>query len=144
MGHTYTQLLTHVVFSTKDRIPYLTESTKDAVFAYMAGIAREIGASDVTLDGVADHVHIFLRLPAGLAISEAVKKIKANSSKWIHKQRLLPRSFGWQIGYAAFSVSPSQAAKTIHRTSEQARNRVRRTIRLELSCAAPTGLCLRT
>jgi hypothetical protein len=54
MGHTYTQLLTHVVFSTKDRIPYLTESTKDAVFAYMAGIAREIGVSDVTIHSFCD------------------------------------------------------------------------------------------
>ena len=113
MGHTYTQLLTHIVFSTKDRIPYLNESAKDPVFAYMAGIAREIGASEVMIDGAADHAHIFLKLPPLLAIAEAVKTIKANSSKWIHKERLLPRSFGWQIGYAAFSVSPSQAAKTI-------------------------------
>jgi putative transposase len=119
MGHTYTQLFTHIVFSTKDRIPYLDESARRSIFAYIAGIARNLGASDVLVNGVADHAHLFLRTPPALAISEAVQKIKSNSSKWIHEERLLPHSFGWQSGYAAFSVSASEAAKTIAYIEDQ-------------------------
>ncbi len=119
MGHTYTQLLTHIVFSTKDRIPYLNDSVRNPVFAYIAGIARHLGGSEVIVNGVADHAHLFLRMPPVIQVSEAVKKIKANSSKWVHNERLLPRSFGWQVGYAAFSVSSSQAAKTIQYIYDQ-------------------------
>ncbi len=119
MGHTYTQLLTHIVFSTKDRIPYLNDSVRNAVFAYIAGIARQLRGADVLVNGAADHAHVFLKMPPVIQTSEAVKKIKANSSKWIHEDRLLSRSFGWQIGYAAFSVSPSQAAKTIEYIENQ-------------------------
>lgn len=96
MEHTYSLLLTHIIFSTKDRIPYLKESVRDPVFGYMSGIAREIGGKDVVVNGESDHVHMLVRLPPALAIAEAIQKIKSNSSKWIHAERLLSRAFGWQ------------------------------------------------
>ena len=119
MGHTYTQLLTHIIFSTKDRIPYLAPSARQGIFAYMAGMPLKIGCSEVTIDGVANHTHIFLRIPPVLPVAHAVNKIKASSSKWIHEERLLPRAFAWQIGYSAFSVSPSNAATTIRYIQNQ-------------------------
>jgi REP element-mobilizing transposase RayT len=109
MGHTYTQILFHIIFSTKNRIPYLRSEIRNRVLMYMTGTARATGASDVLINGPADHVHIFLRVPPALAVAEVVNKIKCNSSKWAHDKRLLPRAFGWQTGYAAFSVSPSNA-----------------------------------
>jgi len=108
MGHTYSQLITHIIFSTQNRIPYLKPELRDRVFRYMAGIAHGIEARDVHINGVSDHVHILMTIPPLLSVADAVKKIKANSSKWIHEQRLLPQAFAWQIGYASFSVSPSK------------------------------------
>jgi REP element-mobilizing transposase RayT len=85
----------------------------------MAGIARGIGCSEVLINGIEDHAHVFLRLPPSLAVAESVQKIKANSSKWIHEERFLPRAFAWQTGYAAFSVSPSNAQEVIRYIENQ-------------------------
>ena len=105
---TYTNLLTHIVFSTKDRLPYLREERRHDVFTYMGGIIRELKGSALNVNGVQDHVHILVRLPASLAVARAVEIVKTNSSRWIHQRRVLHRSFAWQAGYAAFSVSESQ------------------------------------
>jgi putative transposase len=58
---------------------------------------------------VEDHIHLLVRLPAFVSIAKAAEIIKTNSSRWIHEQRVLHRTFAWQSGYSAFSVSPSQA-----------------------------------
>ena len=119
MGHTYTHLLIHLIFGTKGRIPYLRPSVRTNVLAYMAGIARQIGGREVLINGMPDHVHIYLQLPPVINVADAVKAIKAHSSKWAHEERILPRSFAWQTGYAAFSVSPSNAGKTIRYIQDQ-------------------------
>ena len=119
MGHTYTHLLHHIVFSTKDRIPYLKRDVREPAFSYMAGIARKVGATDVLINGMADHVHVFLKLPPQLSVSEAVQKIKASSSKWAHEERVMPQSFGWQTGYSAFSVSQSNALDVVRYIEDQ-------------------------
>jgi REP element-mobilizing transposase RayT len=109
MGHTYTNLLTHIIFSTKDRLPYLRNDRRDDVVAYLGGIVRELKGAAINVNGVADHVHALVRLPAALSVAKAVEIIKANSSRWIHEHRVLHRTFAWQTGYAAFSVSESNA-----------------------------------
>ena len=119
MGHTYTNLHTHIIFSTKDRIPYLNVDTRPQMFAYMAGIARNIGCDDVAINGMADHAHILLKVPPALSVAQAVKEIKANAGKWAHEEHLLPRAFAWQAGYSAFSVSPSSALVTLRYIQNQ-------------------------
>jgi REP element-mobilizing transposase RayT len=109
MGHTYTNLLTHLVFSTKDRLPYLQNERRDDVFAYIGGIVRELKGVAINVNGAADHVHALIPLPAALAVAKTAEIIKTNSSRWIHERRILHRTFGWQTGYAAFSVSDSNA-----------------------------------
>ena len=108
MGHTYTSLLSHVIFSTKDRLPYLREDRGNDVFAYMGGIVRKLNASAIGINGIEDHVHMLVRLPPSLSTAKAVEIVKTNSSRWIHERRVLHRTFGWQSGYAAFSVSESK------------------------------------
>jgi len=108
MGHTYTNLPTHIIFSTKDRLPFLGEDRRNDVFEYMGGIVRELRGSAINVNGVRDHVHLLIRLPAALAIAKAVEIIKTNSSRWVHERRVLHRTFAWQSGYSAFSVSSSQ------------------------------------
>ena len=108
MAHTYTNLLNHVIFSTKGREAVLTPDLRDRLFAYMGGIIRNLGGSAILINGVADHVHMLVALPATIAMAEFVGKVKSNSSKWIHETFPEHRQFAWQTGYAAFSVSSSQ------------------------------------
>jgi REP element-mobilizing transposase RayT len=107
MGHTYASLLTHCIFSTKDRAPHLTKQIAPGAFAYMGGIVRSFGGVPLLINGVADHVHMLVSLPPTIAVAEAMRLVKANSSKWIHEQWPDQRAFGWQNGYGAFSVSRS-------------------------------------
>jgi len=107
MGHTYTNLLTHIIFSTKDRVPYLKAEERDELFAYIVGVAQSLNVQPIKVGGHEDHLHLLLRIPASLALSDVVSKIKSNASRWIHQRGLLHRSFAWQNGYAAFSVSES-------------------------------------
>src|SRR5215471_18398760 len=108
MGHTYTSLVTHIIFSTKDRLPYLLDERRHDVFAYMGGIVRDLKGAAINVNGAQDHVHLLVRLPSLLAVAKVVELVKTNSSRWIHEKRVLHRTFSWQAGYAAFSVSESQ------------------------------------
>ena len=108
MGHTYSKLMVHVVFSTKDRAPTLDSELKPRLFAYMGGIVRELGGTALLINGPADHVHILMLFPAKIALSEMMGKLKANSSGWVHREFPAKRAFAWQTGFAAFSVSLSQ------------------------------------
>jgi putative transposase len=108
MAHTYTNLLTHIIFSTKDRVPYLLEERRHDVFAYMGGIVRDLKGAAINVNGVQDHVHVLVRLPSFLPLAKAVEVVKTNSSRWVHEKRVLHQTFAWQTGYAAFSLSESQ------------------------------------
>lgn len=107
MGHTYTNLLTHIIFSTKDRVPCLDADLKPRLFAYMGGIIRELDGTALIINGPTDHVHILAMLSPKHSISEIVGKVKANASGWVHREFPNHRAFAWQTGYAAFNVSHS-------------------------------------
>lgn len=119
MSHTHTNLLFHIVFSTKERVPMLDANLKPRLFAYMGGIIRELGGTALLTNGSADHVHILASLPAKLAVSEVVGKVKANTSGWVHREFSDRRSFGWQTGFAAFTVSHSQKRSVLEYIANQ-------------------------
>ena len=108
MPHSFTDLLTHAIFSTKNREPFIEESVSRELFPYLGGVVKHIGGKALLVNGMADHVHILLRLPANVAVAECMRLAKANSSKWVHEHWPERARFEWQIGYAAFSVSLSQ------------------------------------
>jgi len=107
MSHTYTQLLTHIVFSTKDRFPFIDAELQSRIFPYIGGIIRELNGKSILVNGVANHVHILAGLPAGIAVSDVLRTVKTNSSRWVHQQFPAHSKFAWQTGYGAFSVSHS-------------------------------------
>jgi putative transposase len=107
MPHTYSYLATHIVFSTKDRLPTITLEIKPKLWAYMNGVIGNLGGRTLAINGMADHVHLLVLLPPTIAMSEALRTLKANSSKWLHENWGEQRKFAWQSGYAAFSVSRS-------------------------------------
>jgi putative transposase len=102
MAHTYASNIIHCVFSTKDRRPFIASERRDGLYAYFSGIAKGEGFSLITAGGTADHVHLLFVLPAPYSLAHAVQKLKGSSSRW------MGRTFRWQEGYGAFSVSPSQ------------------------------------
>jgi len=109
MPHSYTNLLYHIVFSTKDRHPRLTPELRPRLYEFMAGGVRAEGGAALLINGVADHVHLLARLRQDRALSDVLRSLKADSSGWIHKTFPEQRTFAWQGGYGVFSVSQSQA-----------------------------------
>ena len=110
MGHTHAILTTHLIFSTKERRPFLDAVARPRIHGYLGGIVRELGGRAITVNGTEDHVHLLVDLPPKVAVSDAVRVIKTNSSRWIHREITGFGDFGWQTGFGAFSVSKSRVA----------------------------------
>ena len=108
MGSTLTRLVFHVVFSTKNREPFITNSVRDELYRYIGGVVTQEGGVLLEIGGIADHVHLLLTLKPSQTLSNLMQKIKGNSSKWVNETSKLSVHFGWQEGYGAFSVSASQ------------------------------------
>ena len=108
MPSTYTNLLYHIVFSTKDRIPLIANDFEEELYRYIGGIIRTEGGVQLEIGGTNDHLHILAKIKPAVAVSDILAKLKANSSKWINDHKMKMRKFGWQEGYAAFTVSESQ------------------------------------
>ena len=113
MPTTYSNLLYHIVFSTKQRIPLIADDWKEELYRYIGGIIRAEGGVQIEIGGTNDHVHILAKFKPAISVSEMLNKIKANSSKWANDHKMKMRKFGWQEGYAAFSVSESQVPNLV-------------------------------
>ena len=121
----------HVVFSTKDRLPLIEPASQPKLWAYMAGILSHHGMDGLAIDGIEDHVHALISVPATLSIAKAVQVLKANSSRWVNEH---PRSnFEWQEGYFACSVSRSHIPRVTKYIVNQREHHKRRDFAAELS-----------
>jgi putative transposase len=108
MGQSLVQIYVHVVFSTKHRQPFLTDlNARAKMHAYLAGICRNHDSPAIVIGGVEDHVHILCRLGKQFEISNLLRELKRDSSKWIKLENPGLNDFHWQDGYGAFSISPS-------------------------------------
>jgi putative transposase len=107
MGHTYANILLHVIFSTKDRARLISGDLQPRLYEYMAGAARKEFGRALDIGGTEDHVHAILSLRTDISVAEAMQKWKSLSSGWTHKTFSEHRAFAWQAGYGAFSVSQS-------------------------------------
>lgn len=104
MAHTLTNLLTHVVFSTHERTPLITDAIRADLHAYLGGILRELHATPIAIRGTADHVHLLTLLPGNLAVADCLSILKTNSSRWVKEKG---RSDGSSHGRAAMPRSAS-------------------------------------
>ena len=107
MPHSFTDILVHAIFSTKDRSAFLADEIQTELFAYIGGVVRKIGGKALLVNGTSDHVHLLVRIPADMSVAECLRMVKANSSKWLRGKWPERSDFAWQTGYAAFSVSLS-------------------------------------
>jgi len=108
-GHTYSSILLHVVFSTKERRPLIRDSFQERLYKYMAGIAKKEFGHAIQIGGVEDHIHGLIRLRTDVSVAEAMRKWKSLSSGWVNETIKSTDRFAWQTGYAAFSVSKSNS-----------------------------------
>jgi putative transposase len=111
MAHTYTNVIIHALFSTKDREPLLNTEVKSELLDYLGGAVNRLGGQSLLVNGPADHVHMLFVQPAALPLADVMEKVKASSSGWIKRRFADCRSFAWQTGYAAFSVSKSHVER---------------------------------
>jgi REP element-mobilizing transposase RayT len=96
-----------VVFSTKERQPFIVPEMKSELYAYLGGLTRELKGKSYGIGGTSDHVHMLMSLPPVCSLSDALRFIKSNSSGWVHDRWPNKGAFGWQLGYGGFSVSRS-------------------------------------
>ena len=108
MANTYTSLHYHVIFSTKNREPWIRPELEARIWPYLGGITREHDMKALMIGGIENHVHLLLGIPPVLAVSKAVQLIKGGSSGWIKETLPGLGGFGWQDGYGAFTVCKSQ------------------------------------
>ena len=128
MSHTYTLNLLHVVFSTKNRAPLI--HNLEALIKNLRGIARNKNIDVLAGGGTRDHVHLLLRIPPVRPVSESIRDLKANSSRYMSETS---GHFAWQDGYAAISVSPSQVNVVRAYIGNQERHHASRSYEQELS-----------
>ncbi len=106
MAQTLTEIYIHVIFSTKNRADLISPEIEEELFAYTGGIVKNNDSRLVAAGGTANHVHLLISMSKNIKLSELIGKLKRDSSKWIKTKGF--ENFGWQDGYGAFSVGPTQ------------------------------------
>ena len=113
MANTYTQLYFHIVFAVQGRSNLISKEWKNELYKYITGIVSNKGQRMLQINGMPDHVHILMGTKADCNLSDIVRDLKANSSKWINEKQFIQGKFSWQTGFGAFTVSQSQLDKII-------------------------------
>ena len=108
MPQSLSQIIIHIVFSTKDRRPWLDPAIRPRMHAYLATVCRDFDCQAYRVGGVADHVHLAVRLARTVSQASLLEKIKKTSSAWIKEQGQQYQQFYWQAGYGSFSVGWSR------------------------------------
>jgi len=125
MSDSYTNLLYHIVFSTKERRPLITPEYEMRLYDYVGGTIRKVGGISLELNGTSDHIHLLTKLRPDCALSDVLRDLKANATGWMHDVFPSLKDFSWQRGYGAFTVSQSNVAAVrqyIARQKEHHRN----------------------
>jgi len=131
MPNTYSQISIQVVFAVKGRNNFITKDFRDRLHEYIAGIIRGNNQKPLAVGGWKDHVHVFFALEPHVAISDVVRDIKSESSKWITNNDFVKGKFEWQRSFAAFSYSRSHRDAVIKYIMNQEEHHRKKTFREE-------------
>ena len=131
MANTYTQLYFHIVFAVKGRNNHISKNWKEELYKYIAGVIANKNQKLMIINGIPNHVHLLVGTKPNCNLSDLVKDIKANSSKWINEKQFLNRKFEWQNGFGAFTVSQSGVNAVIRYIKNQEKHHQRTTFRQE-------------
>ena len=124
-------VVVHIIFSAKGRQPFLDPTLRAATHGYLATVARNAGCECYQVGGMADHVHLAIRLSRTITIADLLEKLKTTSSKWIKAQPAGPSRFAWQRGYGCFSIGPQDLAALRLYIAEQEEHHRTRTFQEE-------------
>jgi putative transposase len=131
MANTYTSLHYHIIFSTKNRMRWLSPEIEQRLWEYLGGIARRHKLTSLQIGGAADHIHALVLAPASISPSQIAQFLKGDSSKWVHDEYRGLRDFAWQDGYGAFTVSRSNLPEVIRYIQKQREHHRKRTFQEE-------------
>jgi putative transposase len=119
MGQSLVQNYIHIIFSTKNREPFIIPGIEEDLFSYMGGICNNLECTVLKIGGHLDHVHIFCMLSKKIALMKLLEEVKSHSSGWIKTKDEEFSNFYWQAGYGAFSVKHADVQSVIEYISNQ-------------------------
>ncbi len=131
MPGTYSQIYIQLVFAVKGRENLISKTWRDELHKYISGIITNKGHKSIIVNGVSDHIHAFVGLKPVMAISDLVRDMKNNSSKFINESNLVKGKFAWQEGYGAFSYAQSQIENVYNYIQNQEQHHQRKKFRQE-------------
>lgn len=131
MSNTYTQLHIQFVFAVKYRNCQIFSPLKEELYRYINAIIQHNGHKVLAINGMSDHIHIFIGMRPTQSISDLMKVVKWNSSKWMNTNQVFQTSFEWQEGYGAFSYSKSHVNRVIDYIKNQERHHSKKSFREE-------------
>jgi REP element-mobilizing transposase RayT len=121
MPQSLAKLVVHMVFSTREREPFIDDRVRESLHRYMAAILKDCGCAPLLINSVEDHAHVLFELSRTTTVAQIAEKLKGKSSLWIKTQGSKYQDFAWQTGYGAFSVSPEavEAARSYVATQRE-------------------------
>ena len=129
MANTFSQIYIQTVFAVSNRMSLITPEFKEELHKYITGIVRNQGQKLISINGMADHLHILIGLKPSIALADLVRDIKAESSTHVNKNRWVRGKFSWQEGYGAFSYGHSQLDTIIRYIQNQEKHHRRRSFK---------------
>jgi REP element-mobilizing transposase RayT len=127
MANTYTQIHIHCIFAVKFRDAVIGKRWQEDLYKYITGIVQNNGHKLLCIGGFHDHVHLFFGMRPMQSLSDLMKTVKSNSSKWINDNKFVPGYFSWQEGFSAFSYSKSQISSVINYIQNQEQHHAKKT-----------------
>ena len=131
MAGTYSQIYIQAVFAVKGRENLIHKNWRDELHKYISGIITGKQQKSIIVNGVSDHVHCFIGLKPSMAVSDLIRDIKNNSSKFINEKEFVKGKFQWQEGYGAFSYAHSQVEQVYNYILNQEAHHQKKTFRQE-------------
>ena len=132
MSQSFVCLHYHIIFSTKHRASFISPDLEPRLYEYIGGIIRQMDGHLLSAGGMPDHLHLLCALGKQWSIADALRTIKANSSRWVHQTFLDRKEFAWQRGYAAFATSCSDLDRVKQYIQHQPEHHRKMTFKEEL------------
>jgi REP element-mobilizing transposase RayT len=131
MGQSLVKNYVHIIFSTKNRQPFISQTYEDELFKYLGGVCKSLDCTPIQVGGYLDHVHILCLLNKNITIVKLLEELKTSSSKWMKTRANELSNFYWQDGYGAFSVNPSQVDTVTNYIQKQREHHERKSFQNE-------------
>jgi REP element-mobilizing transposase RayT len=131
MANTFSQIYIQTVFAVENRQSLITPEFNEELYKYITGIVRNQGQKLIAINGMPDHVHIWIGLKPAMALADLVREIKADSTHFINSRKLVHGRFNWQEGYGAFSYGHSQVDRVVRYIQNQEKHHLKQSFKDE-------------